>query len=75
MSAQYSHPVDFSLDLIVHYPATGADQSYAVLHENKCNHLHRQSYSDPVVFAGDENYFADDFFKVSPCAKLKKKKK
>lgn len=75
MSAQYEHAINASIPLTVTYPASGPHESYSVLHATGCNHTHRKSLQDSIPFQGNEAYYADDYFKVAPCAKEKKTKK
>lgn len=69
MNAQYQHTVRTDHALVIAYPETGPSQGYAVLHAEGCSHTNRKHFHRPVPFAGDENYGADDYFEVAPCAR------
>lgn len=75
MSATYQHPIRTGIPLVIAYPTSGPAENYAQLHADGCNHVLRYERRAPGPFAGDEHYYADDFFLVAPCAKAPKGRK
>lgn len=75
MNATYQHPIRTDIELVIAYPTSGPAESYAQLHAEGCNHVLRYERRAPMPFGGDENYYADDFFMVAPCAKAPKGRK
>ncbi len=74
MNATYQHPIATESELVISYPSSGVNEGYATLHAQGCSHALRAVTRESIPFGSAENYGADDYFRVAPCARAGKAK-